>query len=65
MREEFEAKLNVTNVFQGEEFDRLTNFSEGGIRRWLSDFFLDNVENNSMAKNNMESYVELKNKYSP
>ena len=65
LREEFEAKLNVTNVFLGEEFDKLTNFSEGGIRRWLSDFFMDNVEHNSIAKINVESYVELKNKYSP
>ena len=65
LREEFEAKLNVSNVFLGEEFDKLTNFSEGGIRRWLSDFFLDNVEHNSIAKNSVKSYVELKNKYSP
>ena len=65
LREEFEAKLNVTNVFLGEEFVRLTNFSEGEISKWLIDFFLDNVEHNSIAKINVESYVELKNKYSP
>lgn len=45
-KEEFEAKMAETKASLGEKFNILTCSSEVDIKKWLTNFVVDNMENN-------------------